>query len=396
MVTPVLPSAQPTEPLRSPTLPSAARLPALDGVRGLAILLVMVNNLYPEKPSIPLDRWVEAASNAGWMGVDLFFVLSGFLITGILLDTRTGPRYFRNFYARRALRILPLYYGFLLVVLALTASGAIGTAPERALFLHRQSWYWTYMVNVMTSWKGPWEAVFGTGGFWSLAVEEQFYLVWPVIVLLLPRRGLVALCLAMVVASAALRLVWLRADLSSLAMYQLTPARMDTLAIGALLAVAVRTRSAHASLVRWAGPVLPLSVGLLLAMAAWRHGLSAEDFVVQTIGYSLIALMFGALMVRVVLGGSDRRLARAFQRPTLRFLGRYSYGIYVFQGPVMLLMEARLPFVRGLPTVMGSHVPVALGVFLLASVGSIAAAVLSWHWYESRFLRLKERFPSHA
>jgi peptidoglycan/LPS O-acetylase OafA/YrhL len=131
---------------------------------------------------------------------------------------------------------------------------------------------------------------------------------------------------------------------------------------------------------------------LLLAIATWRGGLPGEDVVVQMVGYSLIAVMFGALIARIVLDDPDHPLPRTFRRPALRFLGRYSYGIYVFQGPVMLFLERNIPFVRGLPTVLGSHVPAGLGVFTLASAGSIAIALVSWRWYESPFLRLKDRF----
>ena len=368
-------------------------MPALDGVRGLAILLVMVNNLYPEKPSIPFDQSVETISNTGWMGVDLFFVLSGFLITGILLDTRAGRHYFRNFYARRFLRIFPLYYGLVAVLVVLATWFAVGTWDERTRFLERQGWLWTYTVNVLMGWKGSGTAKFGTGNFWSLAVEEQFYLLWPLVVLLLSRRHLVTLAMAMIPAALALRVCWRLAERSPEAMYLLTPARMDALAVGALVAVVMRSPTAVPTFRRWARRLLPVCLGVLTALSYWRSGLSGEDLVVQTVGYSVIALMFGALVGLVVADDREPGLGDLFCHPVLRFLGRYSYGIYVFMGPVMLLLEREVPFVRALPTVSNSHVPAAVLVLVLASSISLALALLSWHGYEQHFLKLKERFP---
>jgi peptidoglycan/LPS O-acetylase OafA/YrhL len=394
MATPSAAPVLPAPPASAQPLKSTVRLPALDGVRGLAILLVLTNNLYPERPSIRLDQLVETASNAGWIGVDLFFVLSGFLITGILLDGKGAPNYFRNFYARRFLRIFPLYYGVLLVLLALVAWGGIGTPEERAHYLERQGWYWTYLVNLMTAWIGSGAAKFGTGPFWSLAVEEQFYLIWPLVVSLLPRRRLVSLSLLLLAAAVALRTTWRIAGLNPEAMYLLTPARMDALAVGALLAVGARSSAVRDTLARGSPVVLGAAGALLLALAVWRGGLSAEDVAVQTAGYTLIGLMFGSLIAVLVTGDRSPRLCRAFEMPPLRLLGRYSYGIYIFQGPVMFGLERSVPFVRTLPRVFGSQVPAALLVLVSASALSIGLAMVSWHCYETRFLRLKHRFPS--
>jgi peptidoglycan/LPS O-acetylase OafA/YrhL len=387
-----LPSESPeVSPAR--LLSSADRLPTLDGVRGLAILLVVVNNLYPEKPSIWFDRLVESASNTGWIGVDLFFVLSGFLITGILLDTKGQAHYFRNFYARRFLRIFPLYYGLVLVIVLLANWTSIGTLDERSRFLERQGWFWTYTVNLLMSWKGAGAAKFGTGAFWSLAVEEQFYLVWPLLVLLLSRRRLVALCLAMILGALALRIGWRHADLTPDAMYMMTPARMDALAVGALLALSARNPAAIDAVARWSRPVLGATGSVLVALMLWRQGLGGEDVAVQTAGYTIVALMFGGLMGWVLTADRGDRIARAFGTPALRSLGRYSYGLYVFHGPVIVLLERNVPLVRDLPTLFGSHVPSALAVLLVASSVSLGLAVISWHGYEKWFLRLKHRFP---
>src|SRR5919112_3639916 len=149
-------------------------VPVLDGVRGLAILLVLFRHT---------SRWMHAEPGAGsavyamlssgWVGVDLFFVLSGFLITGILVDSRGGEHYFRNFYVRRALRIFPLYYGFLAVVFLVLPQfygyegGKFGTLQDN------QPWYWGYLVNVLVAARGTDQTPLNTTHLWSLAVEEQ-------------------------------------------------------------------------------------------------------------------------------------------------------------------------------------------------------------------------------
>jgi peptidoglycan/LPS O-acetylase OafA/YrhL len=161
---------------------NSQRITNLDGIRGIAVLWVMLHHfqLYGEgfPPTTFLDRQVERLTISGWIGVDLFFVLSGFLITGILLDSKSNTGYFRKFYMRRFLRIFPLYYGFLFAFMFVLPL----IDPEGAEFqlqFKEQIWYWTYLIN----WKLATIYVseyIGISHFWSLAIEEQFYLVWPV------------------------------------------------------------------------------------------------------------------------------------------------------------------------------------------------------------------------
>jgi len=164
----------------------------LDGLRGVAILLVLFLHFIIGQgvpaPSVLVDWWFIGIVRAGWMGVDLFFVLSGFLITGILLDTKGSRHYFRQFYTRRVLRIFPLYYGSLVLFLILLPT----LFPDDQVLhdLHADAvWFWTYLYNVKVAAAGftPSSAL---GHFWSLAVEEQFYLIWPIVVLCLGRRHL--------------------------------------------------------------------------------------------------------------------------------------------------------------------------------------------------------------
>jgi peptidoglycan/LPS O-acetylase OafA/YrhL len=363
-------------------------IPALDGVRGLAVLMVFVYHVQifgagaGPKPVAPL----------GWMGVDLFFVLSGFLITGILLDAKGKASYFRNFFVRRSLRIFPLYYAVLLVsflLLPLVFSRVLAPPPEI------QAWFWTYLTNVYIVWQG-----WGTAGryfdhFWSLAVEEQFYLFWPVVVFLCDRRRLLRVCLAGVAVAAAVRvafhLVWWHQ-----AAYVLLPARMDALVLGALVALMVREPGGLELLARWARPVAVATAALLAGVWYWRDGLDVYDRVIGTLGYSLFAVLFAAVIVLAITADPARRFGRLCASPGLRFFGRYSYAIYVFHHPILILLPAAGVTASLVPALAGTKLP---GYLLFGAAGLVLTtglALLSWTLCESPFLRLKERFTCVA
>src|SRR4051812_26438531 len=187
--------------------PERRHMPGLDGVRRTAILSGLI---CPYSALLPTNDFTGFLQN-GWAGVDLFFVISGFLITGILLDAKGTPHYFRNFYARRVLRIFPLYYGFLaimlLVLIVIRTSGWNANGGLDGLW-RAQPWLWTYTANFWIARQRDWstwsEVVIP---LWSLSVEEQFYLVWPLIVFRFSPRHLVRICLGVMVAALVLRLV---------------------------------------------------------------------------------------------------------------------------------------------------------------------------------------------
>src|SRR5919106_250426 len=181
-------------------------IPALDGLRGIAVILVMLHHfaLYGTKPvSLFVDKALKAVLLSGWIGVDLFFVLSGFLITGILIDSKGGTRYFRTFYARRFLRIFPLYYGFLLAFLVLVPLlHPVGSAFTA--LLTEQGWYWTYLINWKIGLTG-WPEYYILGHFWTLAVEEQFSVFWPLVVFFSGRKTLLRTCCLLLLVCLAIR-----------------------------------------------------------------------------------------------------------------------------------------------------------------------------------------------
>ena len=381
-------------------------LPVLDGVRGLAILLVVFNHI----GSVLQGPWEHSAdflfwklSGSAWLGVDLFFVLSGFLITGILADSKGSPHYFRNFYVRRSLRIFPLYFAFLLVAFILipAAGGALATATERAA----QPWYWLYASNVLFA---TWDAIpVATGHLWSLAVEEQFYLVWPLVVLWVGRRHLVRTCLAIIAIVLVGRIALATLGASWVQLYVLTPTRLDSLAVGACIALIARLPHGLDRLIRWSTPGIVLFGGISLLLMfykpllAFARGVPVAsvnsstlpwDLQVQTIRFTFYALLFGALLVATLAASAGSPLSRFFRSGPMRMFGRYSYAIYMIHVPLHALAEQHGLAGEFLPRVAGWQVPRAIVMYLVLLGTSTALAVLSWHAFEKHFLKIKDRF----
>ncbi len=381
------------------TAPAPDRNPSLDGVRGVAILLVLwFHAHYPAPIPTRFDTLVYASSAYGWAGVDLFFVLSGFLITRILIASCESPRYYSAFYARRVLRIFPLYYAALLLWHVLGPIVAHRTAAEIAQYHREEPWLWAYLANVRQA-LNPGATALDTTHFWSLSVEEQFYLVWPLVVRRAPPRHLGAVCVvgfAMVVLTrAGLRL----GGVNVAAIYTLLPTRADGLLVGAALAVWMRGSYDPA---RWRvrawGVALASGVALAIGIvASTLHGGfgEAREFgaFMQYAGYSLFAVLFGALLVVALLAPAEARLSRALQSPVLQLFGRYSYGVYVIhyllRGP---LNDLWAPLVRRTGgTALGSLVLLA---YPIAMVGiTLVLSMASWRWFEAPLLRYKDRFP---
>jgi peptidoglycan/LPS O-acetylase OafA/YrhL len=372
----------------SVTVP-APRYPALDGVRGLAILAVLIVHTLRMPVVNRVDAWVANLAQSGFVGVDLFFVLSGFLITGILLDTRDSPHYFRDFYARRTLRIFPVYYVALLGMV-LFVPGAVGGHLRET-----QGWHWAYLVNVYLVGHQFSELPL-TGHFWSLALEEQFYLVWPVIVWTLPVPLLRRFTWMVLVGAAVLRAaLWAAyaADLvpESIVMANIVmmPLRADALAAGAIIALALRTSDGRARLRRF---VLPLAVVSLSVLAViwlrFRHFVGSAPEV-QLAGFSAVIGVSCSLIIASVLMPSSR-LALTLSSSPLRFLGKYSYALYIVHQPVAFALAEYAP-----KEPLGDS-GLAAGVlfFVVTNSVSVGIAMLSWRTLEAPLLSLKRYFES--
>jgi peptidoglycan/LPS O-acetylase OafA/YrhL len=391
---------------RTPTdAADGSRISALDGLRGIAILAVLVHHYY--QAFLPgTDNWLDRNSlriaGIGWAGVDLFFVLSGFLITGILLDARAGGgSYFKAFYARRFLRIFPAYYLFLFVLFFVLPN--VGSLRDRAdlhAIVNDQIWFWTYTNNINSSIHlNVQYGAFVNGHLWSLAVEEQFYLFWPLVVLLAGRRGLAPVCLVLIafafLTRVAIREQWLPVFNNNIAAYAMTPARLDSLAIGALVALMMRDERAFALLRRMIVPAAAIALAVL-AMLMISFGavtLPAFDYWTTTVGLSMLALLFGALVAATVTALPGTLLHRIGTQPVLTLFGKYSYATYIVHYQLLDLLRHRIFESGGLPLVFGMEWPMRLFFTFIGASMSLAVAWLSWQLYEQHFLKLKRFFP---
>ncbi|MCH8026473.1 MAG: acyltransferase [Chloroflexi bacterium] len=396
---------RPTDKLEASRTASSGggdRILVLDGVRGIAIAMVMVyhfNFLYhlhftAADASLPLlDELVSKTLGAGWAGVDLFFVLSGFLITGILYDAK-GParRFFGSFYARRVLRIFPAYYGFLgLMLIALPLLNEFD-AP-RAI-VSALPWYGGYLTNIERAINPSIRPdLFFVGHIWSLAIEEQFYLVWPAFVFLFSRRTLLWVCAAGVVCALVLRVSFAVADMPQPFSYTLTPSRMDTLAIGAFIALAARSAGGLSTLRSYAPSIAAVSGAVVVLLGVLNDGFSPLDTWVLTMGFTAVALLFGAGLVLSIELAAASWPHRLLSHPLVRWLGRYSYAAYLLHPPVALLLARKADVFGDTPELFGSTLPGELVFAIVAAAVTLGLAWLSWWLWESRFLKLKRHFP---
>jgi peptidoglycan/LPS O-acetylase OafA/YrhL len=341
------------------------RILQLNGMRALAIGLVLVTHfwMYPDGQTL-LNRLAAA----GWLGVQLSFVLSGFLITKLLWRARAEPRYYLNFYARRSLRIFPLYY--LLLTLVFFGLAFFVTIPQT---LDDTSWmYWLYLSNFAIASDG-WE-LFLTDVTWSLAVEEQFYLVWPLLIRYFSRSGMVRFCVAVILLAPLARTILWSPD-HWMWVHMMMPLRADAFAVGALIALIPPER-----LQPHARRVFLLFGGTALVLVLSGNFSRASMFA-STLGYSLIAIAAGA---GLLLGMQSR----IFAWPPFVRMGTVSYGIYLLH-PLCLMVTSTLLASAGFGArdLTGSILQV-----VLTAAAAIAAGAASYYLFESRVMKLKRYF----
>ena len=372
------------------------RYPALDGLRGLAIIMVFAGHVAmfcstAAERGNPVVNFL--ASNNG-TGVDLFFVLSGFLITGILLDSKGSRFYFRRFFYRRTLRIFPLYYSVLAIVglgcVAFPGLYALNTISDKAHLAN-----WTYTTNLLMAARGWGAEPLFLGHFWSLAVEEQFYLVWPLVILLLSRKTLLRACIVGIIAALLMRVLLIRYS-SYEAAYVLLPARMDALMIGGLIALLIREKDGPPGWMR-SRVFVSGCVVLFTLDALFNESLfSGLPSIIRAAShFSITSVTFGALVLAAVTTRRDRLWLRLLKAPVKRFFGKYSYAIYIVHLAVIValpkFMELTLGRLPGFPAAPG--VIVNGMIALLISVG---LALMTWRLIEKPALLLKERFPFYS
>ena len=322
----------------------------------------------------PAFRWIFD----GDLGVRMFFVISGFLISWLMLAEfdRSNRVSLWRFFARRALRILPVYFAFLFALLLL-----------QCFTDFRQS-YGTWVGNVTFTTNFSREGNWTSGHLWSLAMEEQFYLIWPwVIVKLRTPKRILSACGIAILAALALRVGIQAAGVSErLWCYTFLFCRMDELAFGAAIAVAMRGPW-QAWLRRAAPPGLIAGALAMGAMCWWRHNLDHGDAMIGTVGYTILGMSFGSVLILGLQPGSW--IARLFSLGVLRVFGKYSYGFYLYHFPLLsVLGPMRTLFVARVHSyALGGAI--YLSVCLLVN---LLVAVASFHWIEAPILRWKDRF----
>lgn len=373
---------------------SGDRILILDGLRGIAVILVLFAHFFPNLNYAPsrILAWTNNFAMSGWVGVDLFFVLSGFLITGILLGTRGRPDYFRNFYIRRALRIFPLYYGALLIVYGLLPLAGVLTPVDLGRVWELQAWNWAHCSNVAMGLDPNhlYNERVNFSHFWSLAVEEHFYLAWPVVVWLTPTRRLGTVCVGIVLFAVAVRSVAEFGFAAPNWFFKQTPCRIDSLAVGGLLAVAARSGRLGEYRVRMALVAGLIGVGLVVLFVNLRC-LAVHHWLTRSVGFTVLAVFFASVIGLAVTVRPSSRTWRLLANPVLCFFGTYSYGIYVIHGMLTPVLGAWTPAEEWIAAT-GSPALGSFGVFAVRVAISVTLAVVSWHLYEKQFLKLKRHF----
>jgi len=364
-------------------------IPGLDGLRALAILLVFATH--------------SGLAEIGWVGVQLFFVLSGFLITGILLDMKDAlppGEYFTRFYGRRFLRIFPLYYFYLalMAVVAYRLMLADFRPNYMRIFFDQVGYAVLYIYDFF--YRVPWfQPSQFLDHFWSLSVEEQFYIIWPLLILLFPQNHLKRLFIAFIISGTAFRALlyllyvsgsnlWVFREPFGLVIYSWPLSHLDAFALGAYISRYPLPRARQQLLVL--ALLIPLigftatylATGSIGAVSALGYALPSEVKFQFIWGQTLLNYFFALLIYCVV---RENLLVRFLEMPWLRYLGRISYGMYVYHFP--LLWFTQRFFEEQLPGEMTAWIRAAVSLS-----ATILIATFSYYLLERPVLNLKDRF----
>lgn len=348
--------------------------PELDGFRALAALLIVVYHAH----FLCLGEWGTVLARwhrGGWLGVDLFFALSGYLISHNLLSSRAHPHYYRRFWGRRVLRIFPLYYLYLGVLFLAPLPDQLRVPEQiRPLLL-------VFLGNVPEAVTMP-RAVLA-GILWSLAIEEHFYLLWPFFVRKLTPERLLRVCAGGFVFAVACRA--LAVEVSGLrAAHFLTPCRVDALLAGAAVAAAAHVYS-YEVVARWCRDKLPYALATILLIGltpfGFEQGRNYQSTPFAVVGYSFLSIAAAVCVGAVGYGSAPTPWLR---HPALRYVGKVSYGVYIWHG--LVAVGLRVPFGPLLPTTWPKEL-----WLLVQLAGTLAVATLSFKLFEEPILRLKRR-----
>jgi peptidoglycan/LPS O-acetylase OafA/YrhL len=349
-------------------------MPQLDALRTIAVLLVIVSHWFSHQ------HFLNRYTSNGILGVTLFFVLSGFLITGILLKNKNSidqggsvKSAYKTFYIRRSLRIFPIYYLLLVILIILNIP----------VVYEGFNWHLLYLSNFYFWIKG--EFAGNLSHFWSLAVEEQFYLFWPTVIFFVPRKKLVATFFLCIIGSTLFR-IFLFSPPNHMGRF-LMPASLDSFCIGALLAYGQQySKHWYQWLLNKAAVLITAVAGLYIAYSVLHPKLDfpSNDYFFLSFYFLLISVLFGLVIMKCSVGIRNKFLAPVLNNKVLIFLGKISYGLYLYHNFIPYFYNIKVPEVL-------SPVSIYIAQFarLLVLVG---VSSLSWYLIERPLLKLKERF----
>lgn len=358
---------------QSTVIPSKlSHIAELDGVRAIAALMVMFFHLPLPVDLYPWIGFVKRISVFGQTGVDLFFILSGFLITRILLNAKSSENYFGSFYMRRALRIFPLYYLFLFIFYA--TYGTIVASREEAVPISSILTYVFYAQNLQPFVS---DQIVGPIHYWSLAVEEHFYLFWPLLVRVCSVRNIKFIIGGCIIGAPLLR--WYAVHTGNLDYYHFTFTRIDSLAFGCLIATIEAERGFEKT--GFKSAISIFFVGLILCGIAFVAGGASESSTLAVMKFTFIGLVYGGGIFALLTLPQENFVRRAMRWWPLCWIGGISYGLYVYHQWCYRVVDLSMPDLDWIVAIIMK--------FALALV--VAAA--SFYFFEKQFLRLKAFFP---
>ena len=350
----------------------------------MAILMVVCFHYLEQQGNVTEGRItpiLQRVALMGWSGVDLFFVLSGFLIGGILLDARNSPSYFKTFYARRVFRIIPIYYLWIVAYLVLlsVAGSFVRLHSNSGLMMARGLPIYAHFLFLQNMMVIPFAGLTGAwfSHLWSLAVEEQFYLLSPLVIRLLSNRPLTIFLKCLILAVPLMRIIFLLLHANLWLVSVLMPCRADSLAIGMLAAAYWRKEGSR----RWLSAQSGILYGLLVAfflgvLALWKWSPQAETWGMESIGFTWLAAFYVVILL-IVLVRKESLIARLARMGWLREIGKVSYCIYIIHLVVNVICHSLLR--RASP---GTQDWRGAAVTLFSAILTFCIARISWKIFE--------------
>ncbi|WP_243375589.1 acyltransferase [Geotalea sp. SG265] len=365
-------------------------VPALDGIRGYAILLVIiihtfhtfiVNRGYSADPGI---KMLDSIAGFGIYGVDLFFVLSGFLITGILINQVNSNNYFKAFYIKRVLRIFPLYYIYLLAIVILVPL-LVSYVRFNITSLYV---YFIYLQNMFYS-SGTLQDYL-LCHLWSLAVEEHFYLIWPLIVYFIKPKKVIIISIVFIIIAIMLRsYIILYSHIRPSLADRFTLCRIDSIFFGCLLAYGLRSISFNNYLHKHKYVMLLIS-GLISLVTSLLLIWNINENIHHVISYTVYGVFFTAILNVVMFVDTTSLINKIFDNKLAKFFGKYSYSMYIIH----------MPITAGLYAIYFEDAPgyalLNAGIFFATTTGlTVIGSLISWHILEKHFIKLKIKLANN-